>query len=174
MNTVIVEQDRKWMQLAMKLAEQAEALGEVPVGAVLVKNDEIVATGYNLSIADHNPCGHAEIRCLQQAGQQLENYRLIDTTLYVTLEPCSMCAGAIVHARVGRVVFGAKDQKTGAAGTVLNVLHHSSANHRVELTSGVLEQECGRQLSDFFKRRRKEKKAHKQRIKQESGTKLED
>ncbi len=149
------------MRYAIKQAEEAKARGEVPVGAVLVKKNQIVASGYNLSIADHNPCGHAEIRCLQQAGRNVENYRLTDTTLYVTLEPCSMCAGAIIHARVGRVVFGAKDEKTGAAGTVLNVLRHSSANHVVEVESGVLADECGRQLSDFFKRRRAEKKALK-------------
>ncbi|MCL1079516.1 tRNA adenosine(34) deaminase TadA [Parashewanella spongiae] len=150
------------MQQAMNMAEQAEAMGEVPVGAILVKNNEVIATGYNLSIGDHNPCGHAEILCLQNAGKALENYRLIDTTLYITLEPCAMCAGAIVHARVGRVVFGAKDEKTGAAGTVLNVLQHSSANHVVEVESGVLAEECGQQLSQFFKRRRKEKKLLKQ------------
>ncbi|MBE8167881.1 MAG: tRNA adenosine(34) deaminase TadA [Shewanella sp.] len=150
------------MKLAIAMAEQAETVGEVPVGAVLVKDDEVVASGYNLSIGEHNPCGHAEIRCLQSAGQAIENYRLIDTTLYVTLEPCAMCAGAIVHARVGRVVFGAKDEKTGAAGTVLNVLQHPSANHEVEVESGVLAEECGQQLSLFFKRRRKEKKSLKQ------------
>ncbi|WP_279387042.1 tRNA adenosine(34) deaminase TadA [Parashewanella spongiae] len=156
------EQDQHFMQQAMNMAEQAEAMGEVPVGAILVKNNEVIATGYNLSIGDHNPCGHAEILCLQNAGKALENYRLIDTTLYITLEPCAMCAGAIVHARVGRVVFGAKDEKTGAAGTVLNVLQHSSANHVVEVESGVLAEECGQQLSQFFKRRRKEKKLLKQ------------
>ncbi|RLV59139.1 tRNA adenosine(34) deaminase TadA [Parashewanella curva] len=155
------EQDEKWMKRAMELAHQAEGKGEVPVGAVLVLDDKEIASAYNLSIAAHDPCGHAEIRCLREAGKALENYRLIDTTLYVTLEPCSMCAGAIIHARVGRVVFGAKDQKTGAAGTVCNVLHHSSANHVVELSSGVLAEECSQQLSQFFKRRRKEKKEQK-------------
>ena len=160
-----IEQDKHWMQLAIEQAKEAEARGEVPVGAVLVKDNQIIATGYNLSIADHNPCGHAEIRCLQQAGQAVENYRLIDTTLYVTLEPCSMCAGGIIHARVGRVVFGAKDEKTGAAGTVLNVLQHASANHIVEVESGVLADECSQQLSAFFKRRRAEKKALKKQMK---------
>lgn len=155
------EQDSKWMQLAIEMAAKAEAKGEVPVGAVLVKDNEVIATSYNLSISDHNPCGHAEIRCLQQAGQHLKNYRLIDTTLYVTLEPCSMCAGAIIHARVDRVVFGAQDEKTGAAGTVLNVLQHPSANHVVEVEAGILADECSQQLSAFFKRRREEKKALK-------------
>lgn len=153
--------DKKWMQLAMEMAAKAEEKGEVPVGAVLVKDNNVIATSYNLSITDHNPCGHAEIRCLQKAGNALENYRLIDTTLYVTLEPCSMCAGAIIHARVGRVVFGAKDEKTGAAGTVHNVLQHSSANHIVEVESGVMSEECSQQLSAFFKRRREEIKALK-------------
>ncbi|WP_133405947.1 tRNA adenosine(34) deaminase TadA [Parashewanella tropica] len=167
-----IQTDEKWMQRAMELAEQAEAKGEVPVGAVLVIDDKEIASAYNLSIAAHDPCGHAEIRCLREAGKALENYRLIDTTLYVTLEPCSMCAGAIIHARVGRVVFGAKDEKTGAAGSACNVLHHPSANHIVDLSSGILEQECSHQLSQFFKKRRQEIKELKRLKREQAAEKI--
>lgn len=154
--------DEHWMQVAMLMAEKAEAEGEVPVGAVLVKDGQQIATGYNLSISQHDPSAHAEILCLRQAGRWVENYRLLDATLYVTLEPCAMCAGAMVHSRIARVVFGARDEKTGAAGTVLNLLQHPAFNHQVEVTSGVLAEACGAQLSRFFKRRREEKKALKQ------------
>ncbi|MFB2726294.1 tRNA adenosine(34) deaminase TadA [Shewanella mangrovisoli] len=162
--------DEHWMRVAMAMAEKAEAAGEVPVGAVLVKSGQKIATGYNLSISEHDPCAHAEIQCLRAAGQTIENYRLLDTTLYVTLEPCAMCAGAMVHSRIARVVFGAKDEKTGAAGTVLNLLQHPAFNHQVEVTSGVLAQDCADQLSRFFKRRREEKKALKQAQKAQQGT----
>ncbi|MDH1625577.1 MULTISPECIES: tRNA adenosine(34) deaminase TadA [Shewanella] len=154
--------DEHWMRVAMAMAEKAEAEGEVPVGAVLVKDGQQIAAGYNLSISQHDPCAHAEILCLRAAGQTVENYRLLDATLYVTLEPCAMCAGAMVHSRIARVVFGARDEKTGAAGTVLNLLQHPVFNHQVEVTSGVLAQDCADQLSRFFKRRREEKKALKQ------------
>ncbi len=162
--------DEHWMRVAMTMAEKAEAADEVPVGAVLVKEGQQIAAGYNLSISEHDPCAHAEIQCLRAAGQTIENYRLLDTTLYVTLEPCAMCAGAMVHSRIARVVFGAKDEKTGAAGTVLNLLQHPAFNHQVEVTSGVLAQECADQLSRFFKRRREEKKALKQAQKAQQGT----
>ncbi|MFB2648943.1 tRNA adenosine(34) deaminase TadA [Shewanella mangrovisoli] len=162
--------DEHWMRVAMSMAEKAEAAGEVPVGAVLVKDGQQIAAGYNLSISEHDPCAHAEIQCLRAAGQTIENYRLLDTTLYVTLEPCAMCAGAMVHSRIARVVFGAKDEKTGAAGTVLNLLQHPAFNHQVEVTSGVLAQDCADQLSRFFKRRREEKKALKQAQKAQQGT----
>ncbi|MFG0454156.1 tRNA adenosine(34) deaminase TadA [Shewanella mangrovisoli] len=162
--------DEYWMRVAMSMAEKAEAAGEVPVGAVLVKSGQQIATGYNLSISEHDPCAHAEIQCLRAAGQTIENYRLLDTTLYVTLEPCAMCAGAMVHSRIARVVFGARDEKTGAAGTVLNLLQHPAFNHQVEVTSGVLAQDCADQLSRFFKRRREEKKALKQAQKAQLGT----
>lgn len=157
--------DERWMRIAMAMAEKAEAEGEVPVGAVLVKDGQQIAAGYNLSISQHDPCAHAEILCLRAAGQTVENYRLLDATLYVTLEPCAMCAGAMVHSRIARVVFGARDEKTGAAGTVLNLLQHPVFNHQVEVTSGVLAQDCADQLSRFFKRRREEKKALKQALK---------
>ncbi len=154
--------DLHWMQLAMEMAQKAEALGEVPVGAVLVKDDKLIACGWNQPIAANDPSAHAEILCLRQAGSQLENYRLLDTTLYVTLEPCAMCAGAMVHARVGRLVYGAADPKTGAAGSVLDLVRHPLFNHKLAVSAGVMEQECSEQLSAFFRRRRQEQKALKQ------------
>ncbi len=145
------------MRCALVLARRAEAAGEVPVGALLVRGGEVVGEGGNGPIGAHDPTAHAEIVALRDAGQRLGNYRLVDTTLYVTLEPCAMCAGAIVHARVGRVVFGAFDPKGGAAGSVFDVLGSDRLNHRVELTAGVLAAECGTLLSDFFRARRKRK-----------------
>lgn len=159
------EQDIHWMKQAMVLAAKAEAHGEVPVGAILVKDGQVIATGFNFCIGAHDPTAHAEMQCLRDAGQQLQNYRLLDTTLYVTLEPCAMCAGAMVHSRIARVVFGAKDEKTGAAGTVVNLLQHPNFNHQVDICANVLAQECSDQLSQFFKRRRKEHKALKIRQK---------
>ncbi len=153
--------DQKWMAYALSLAEQAEAANEIPVGAVLVKDNRVVAEGWNLSIANHDACGHAEIRALREGGKEIQNYRLIDCTLYVTLEPCPMCAGALVHARVKRLVYGAGDYKTGAAGSVFNLLENDKLNHQVEVTGGVLAEQCASKISDFFKRRRKEKKALK-------------
>ncbi|WP_425423500.1 tRNA adenosine(34) deaminase TadA [Shewanella fidelis] len=164
----IQQQDLHFMRMAMDMATKAEAKGEVPVGAVLVKDGEVVSAGFNYCIGLHDPSAHAEMQCLRQAGQILQNYRLLGTTLYVTLEPCAMCAGAIVHSRVGRLVFGAKDQKTGAAGTVIDIVRHSAFNHLVEVESGVLEQECAEQLSAFFRRRRKEIKAAKALAKQQA------
>jgi len=146
--------DLFWMQRALELARQAEAGGEVPVGAVLVKEDQVVGEGWNAPIGEHDPTAHAEIRALRSAANRLGNYRLLDTTLYVTLEPCVMCAGAIIHARVKRVVYGATDPKTGAAGSVFNILNSELHNHRVQITSGVLEQECSALLKDFFQARR--------------------
>lgn len=142
------------MQKALELAHRAESQGEVPVGAVLVLNDECIAEGWNQPISLNDPSAHAEMIAIRQAGQQLNNYRLCDTTLYVTLEPCVMCAGAIVHARVARVVFGARDPKTGAAGSVLQLLQNSSLNHHCQLTSGVLQEQCAAILSDFFSNKR--------------------
>ena len=149
------EQDLYWMQYALRVAEKAKELDEIPVGAVLVKNNELIAEGFNRSIVDHNPCAHAEIMCLQQAGQSLQNYRMLDTTIYVTLEPCLMCASALVHARVQRLVFGASDLKTGACGSVMNLLEHEKINHRIEVVGGVMEDECRIQLQSFFKTLRK-------------------
>lgn len=155
-------QDEQFMRRAIELADLAEAEGEVPVGAVLVKDGEIIAEGWNRSICTHDATAHAEIQTLRRAGQVLENYRLLDTTLYVTLEPCPMCAGALLHSRVKRVVFGAPDLKAGAAGTVLNLFESQAAYHFATVEKGLLEAECRSQLQAFFKRRRKEIKAKKQ------------
>lgn len=153
--------DNKWMAHALLLADKAAELDEIPVGALLVKDDQIIAEGWNISIANHDPCGHAEIRVLREGGKALQNYRLIDCTLYVTLEPCPMCAGALVHARVKRVVYGASDYKTGAGGSIFNLLCHDQLNHKIDLTSGILADQCAEKISAFFKRRRKEKKQQK-------------
>jgi tRNA(adenine34) deaminase len=147
-------QDDVFMARALELARAAAAAGEVPVGAVVVKDDEIVAEGWNRPIGTCDPTAHAEIIALRTAGNVLGTYRLIDTTLYVTLEPCAMCAGAMVHARVGRLVFGATDPRAGAAGSVFNVVQNPALNHRVELSSGVLAEQCGTLLRDFFAARR--------------------
>jgi len=138
------------MRLALQQARQAGARGEVPVGAVLVKGEEVIATGGNCPIAAHDPSAHAEIIALRAAGQALGNYRLDDTVLYVTLEPCLMCASAIVHARVRRVVFGAFDPKAGAAGGIIDAFALKGLNHRVDVFGGVLEEQCAALLSDFF------------------------
>lgn len=162
-------QDEQFMREAMKRAELAEQSGEVPVGAVLVKDGEIIAEGLNLSISSHDATAHAEIQALRQAGKKLNNYRLLDTTLYVTLEPCLMCAGALLHARVGRVVYGASDLKTGAVGTVVNLFESPAAFHYAEVQGGLLEAECKNQLQAFFKRRRKEIKEKKRQLKLEQA-----
>jgi tRNA(adenine34) deaminase len=148
--------DSHWMQYALDLAHQAQAQGEVPVGAVLVKDQEILGVGFNCPIATHDPTSHAEIQAIRAASKLLNNYRLPETTLYVTLEPCAMCAGAIVHARIARVVFGASDPRAGGAGSVFNILQHPLLNHRPNVTSGVMAAECSQLLVDFFKLRRKE------------------
>ncbi len=146
------------MQLAIELAAFAERLGEVPVGALVVKDRCCISVGYNHSISSHDPTGHAEMMALRSAGRVSANYRLPDTTLYVTLEPCAMCAAAIVHARISRLVYGACDLKTGAAGSVFNLVSSDRLNHQVEVESSVLALTCSQQLSDFFKRRRAQKK----------------
>jgi tRNA(adenine34) deaminase len=146
--------DTGYMRMALEQARQADVLGEVPVGAVLVKGDRVIATGANCPIATHDPSAHAEMIALRAGGQALDNYRLDDTVLYVTLEPCLMCASAIVHARVRRVVFGAFDPKAGAAGGIIDAFSIKGLNHRVDVFGGVLEQECGSLLSGFFARQR--------------------
>ncbi len=148
------DRDRYWMRRALELARRADDAGEVPVGAVLVRGDEVIGEGWNRSISTCDPTAHAEVLALRAAAARINNYRLIDSTLYVTLEPCPMCAGAIVHARVARVVFGATDPRTGAAGTVFNLLQSAMLNHRAEVTGGVLAEECGALLRDFFRARR--------------------
>jgi tRNA(adenine34) deaminase len=144
------------MQKALALAQQAAEHGEVPVGALVVMDNRIIGAGYNRSISACDPTAHAEVMALRQAATHLGNYRLIDTTLYVTLEPCPMCAGALIHARVGRVVFGASDPRSGAAGSVFNILQSEVLNHRAEVTGGVLADECSALLRDFFRARRRD------------------
>lgn len=154
--------DEKMMRYALSLADKAEALGEIPVGAVLVDEEgNIVAEGWNLSIIQHDPTAHAEIVALRQAGQAQQNYRLLNTTLYVTLEPCTMCAGAILHSRVKRLVFGAYDLKTGAVGSRFHFFNDYKMNHSLEITGGVLQEECSQKLSAFFQKRREQKKQKK-------------
>jgi tRNA(adenine34) deaminase len=146
--------DERFMARALELARGAAAAGEVPVGAVLVRDGEVLAEGRNRPITDHDPTGHAEIDCLRRAGRTAGNYRLPGTTLYVTLEPCPMCAGAMVHARVQRLVYGAPDPKSGAAGSVFDLTASERLNHRLETTAGVLAEACGELLRDFFRARR--------------------
>jgi len=142
------------MERAIALARQAAVLGEVPVGAVLVRAGEMLGEGYNCPIGACDPTAHAEILALRRAAGRVGNYRLPDSTLYVTLEPCPMCAGAIVHARVRRVVFGAVDPRAGAGGTVFNLLQAEQLNHRTELTAGIAAEVCSELLRDFFRGRR--------------------
>jgi len=148
------EDDLKWMRLALGLAEQAKDQNEVPVGAVLVRGGDVVGQGWNSPIAHTDPTAHAEIIALRQAGETLQNYRLCGTTLYVTLEPCTMCLGALVHARVDRLVFGAFDRKSGAVTSALSLLDVGHFNHQFAWQGGVLADECSALLSDFFKMRR--------------------
>jgi tRNA(adenine34) deaminase len=152
------DHDEFFMREALALAHQAEAAGEVPVGAVVVKDGEIVGRGFNAPISRSDPSAHAEMAALRDAAQRLGNYRLVGCELFVTLEPCAMCVGAIFHARVARVVYGARDPKTGAAGSVLNLFDQPQLNHHARITTGVLAEECGKALSDFFARRRREHK----------------
>jgi len=142
--------DEIYMQRALELAEQAQKADEVPVGAVLVMDDKIVGEGYNQVISLSDPSAHAEAQAIRSAGQAIDNYRLVNATLYVTLEPCAMCAGLITHARVKRLVFGATDPRTGATGTAIEVINHASMNHKVDVESGVLAEECGDILRRFF------------------------
>ena len=146
--------DEAWMRHAIRLAQRAEDEGEVPVGAVLVKNNTLIAEGWNNPIAGHDATAHAEIMAIRRAGQVLENYRLVDTTLYVTLEPCVMCMGAIAHSRIKRLVFGAYDSKRGAVCNALKLADASFLNHSVDWTGGVLESEASALLTDFFRAKR--------------------
>lgn len=146
--------DTEFMRRALGLAAAAAARGEVPVGALLVRSDEVLGEGANCPIATHDPTAHAEVQALRAAGAKVGDYRLAGTTLYVTLEPCIMCASALVHARVTRVVFGAWDPKAGAAGSLTDVFGIAGLNHRVDVFGGVLAEECGTLLSGFFRQRR--------------------
>ncbi len=149
------ELDLAMMREALQLASWAAEQGEVPVGAVVVKDGRIIGRGYNSPISSADPTAHAEVRALRDAASTLANYRLGDCTLYVTLEPCAMCAGAIMHARIARLVFGASDPKTGACGSVIDLFAEDRLNHHTEVTGGVLAAEAGKQLSEFFASRRK-------------------
>ena len=146
--------DSIFMARALELAREAEQAGEVPVGAVIVKDGAIVAEGWNRPISTNDPTAHAEIVAMRAAAQKLSTYRLLDTTLYVTLEPCAMCAGAMVHARVKRLVYAATDPRAGAAGTIFNIVQHPSLNHRVECEAGLMGEEGGAMLRAFFQGRR--------------------
>ena len=149
------DSDKKWMQHALTLAKRAEYEGEVPVGAVVIRGDTLLGEGWNQPITTHDPCAHAELIAIREAAQTVQNYRLVGTTLYVSLEPCPMCAGAIIHARIERVVFATPDPRTGAGGSVFNLLQNNQLNHQVLITSGILESKASKQLKDFFKSKRK-------------------
>jgi tRNA(adenine34) deaminase len=151
----VSERDRRFMTLAQAAAEEARAAGEVPVGAVLVRGDEIISKGFNHPIGAHDPSAHAEMVALRAAAQAVGNYRLPGCELFVTLEPCLMCAGAIMHARIARVVFGARDPKTGACGSVVDAFANPQLNHHATVSGGVLEAECGAALKSFFAERRR-------------------
>ena len=152
----VIQDDAFWMRHAMALAARAEGEDEVPVGAVVVFEGRVVGEGWNRTIALNDPTAHAEVIALRSAGSNLGNYRIPGSVLYVTLEPCCMCAGAMIHARIERLVFGATDPKTGAAGGRFEVLQDSGHNHRVQVSGGCLQPECSAQLQSFFQRRRQE------------------
>jgi len=147
-------QEESYLQLAIEQARLAAEAGEVPVGAVVVYNEEVIASGQNYVLRSLDPTAHAEIVALRAAAQHLNNYRLIGCELYTTLEPCAMCAGAIIHSRISRLVYGAADPKAGAAGSVLAVVNHPQLNHQMQVTAGVLAEECGELLRAFFRERR--------------------
>ena len=150
--------DNDFMQIALDLAQQAGVAGEVPVGAIVVKDGEIIGRGSNAPITTNDPTAHAEIRAMRDAAQHIGNYRLVGCTLYVTLEPCAMCSGAIQHARIAKLIYGASDPKTGACGSVINLMAEPKLNHHTEISRGVLGSECGALLSSFFSARRKKAK----------------
>lgn len=151
-----------YMRRALELAANADKLNEVPVGAVLVHQNKIIAEAFNQPIVSHDPSAHAEIQVLREAGKQLQNYRLTDSQLYVTIEPCTMCVGAILHARVGHLIYGAAEPKMGAVHSAFQLLQDDRQFHRLDVTAGVLEEECRQQIQGFFKRRRIEKKGKHQ------------
>lgn len=155
------ENDIRWMEHALTLAERAADAGEVPVGAVIVLDDQVIGEGWNQPISGHDPTAHAEIMALRDAAERVQNYRLVGATLYVTIEPCTMCAGAIVHSRIGRVVFGATEPKAGAVISNGQLFEQSWLNHWPEYTGGVMADQCSACISAFFKQRRAEKKALK-------------
>jgi tRNA(adenine34) deaminase len=154
MGLVDIQHDRRLMRRALDLAQKARQAGEVPIGAVLAVDGAVIGEGYNRPISDHDPTAHAEIQALRAAARRVGNYRLPGSVLYVTLEPCAMCAGALMHARVARVVFGAPDPKTGACGGVVNLFAEARLNHHARVQGGVLAEECGALLRAFFASRR--------------------
>ncbi len=155
---ILMDKDQDFMKLALLEAEKARASGEVPVGAIIVKEGKVIASGYNQPIMKQDPSAHAEIMALRHAGEVLGNYRLPGCDLYVTLEPCAMCVGAMIHARIHRVVFGAYDPKTGAAGSVVNLFEEKTLNHHATVRGGVLKEDCAELLKTFFAMRRKQAK----------------
>jgi tRNA(adenine34) deaminase len=162
-NTTNNANDQKWMEKALSLAEKAAQQGEVPVGAILVKDDVLIAEASNSPIKDNDPTAHAEITALRQGAKALKNYRLPGTTLYVTLEPCIMCMGAIIHARIERLVIGASDPKSGAAFSVYNIGSDNLLNHSMIIDSGICEDECRELLKSFFKSRREARKSERKK-----------
>jgi len=154
-----IELDKQYMRRALELAKQGEALGEVPVGAVIVKDDQIIGEGFNQPISSHDPTAHAEVVALRGAASRIENYRLTGCTLYVTIEPCTMCAGSLIHARIKRLVFGATEPKSGVVGSNDNALLLPHFNHTIETVSGVLADDCSAIMSNFFASRRAARKS---------------
>ena len=148
------ELDQQYMRMAIEQAQLAAQSGEVPVGAILVKDGQVISKAFNKPIANHDPSAHAEMLALRDAALAEENYRIPGSTLYVTLEPCAMCSGAMLHARIDRVVYGASDPKTGAAGSVLDIFASKQINHQTSVEGGIMSEECGQLLRDFFKGRR--------------------
>jgi tRNA(adenine34) deaminase len=148
--------DEIWMEEALREAQRAEAIGEVPVGAVVVHNGRIIGRGSNRNLLDHDPTAHAEIVAMREAGRALRNHRLLDCELFVTIEPCAMCAGAMVHARLKRLIYGAQDVKAGAVASIMQVLNHPQLNHQMEVTSGVLASRSMDLLQAFFRARREQ------------------
>ena len=146
--------DAFFMQKALEQANLAYEKDEVPVGAILVKNNKVLSAAHNLSITENDPSAHAEILCLKEAGKALKNYRLIGTTLYVTLEPCMMCAGAIIHARISRLVYATSDEKTGFINSRYNIAENEWLNHKIDITSGILDEDCSKLIKSFFKDKR--------------------
>jgi tRNA(adenine34) deaminase len=149
-------EDAAWMELALEQAALAAAAGEVPVGALVIKDGEIIGRGHNRNLLDNDPTAHAEIVALRQAAALAGNHRLIGCTMVATIEPCSMCAGALIHARIARLVYGASDPKAGAAGSTVHVINHPSLNHRMEVTAGVLAEKCSEILQKFFRQKRQQ------------------
>lgn len=158
LEVIKLNQDEKYMYMAIMEAKKAREIGEVPIGAVIVFENEIIATGYNVRETTQSTLAHAELVAIKEANKKIGSWRLEDCTLYVTLEPCPMCAGAIIQSRIKRVVYGARDPKAGCAGTLMNLLDENKFNHQAELTTGVLEEECSTLLTSFFRELRKQKK----------------